>query len=445
MKRKLITTLLASTAIAMAAMSAPAFADEAALAKRMEALEKEMASVKQELATEKAKNEKKSDNGLSIKWEPAPSIKSDDGRFEMNLRGRIYTDAAWISDDVSGADTKATEFRTARLGIEGKAWTNLKYKFEIDFAGGEVEIKDAYIQPKFGDVKITLGQHKTPNSLEEQTSSRYTTFMERAAFTDAFGLAREIGISVATGGDNWTFAVGAFRGADGVSNLDEGTTIAARATFAVVNTDKTKVHLGGSVRWRNKGEDQSDFRYRQRPFAHLSPTRWINTGHMFEKDVLFGIEAAVVHGPFSVQSEYAFVRAEDMDINTSDKFGFSGGYVDFSYFLTGESRKYDAKKGSFGRVSPKHPVLDGGVGAWQIAYRYDMVDLTDTVALNGGGSYTLNGGKQTTHIVGVNWYWNKYMRMMFDYSHSKITNASDVFSPGVNAVDTFSIRAQVDW
>ena len=67
------------------------------------------------------------------------------------------------------------------------------------------------------------------------------------------------------------------------------------------------------------------------------------------------------------------------------------------------------------------------------------------VNLNGGGTYSLMGGKQKTHIIGVNWYWNNYMRMMFDYSHSKITDATDVFSPGFNSVDTFSMRAQVDW
>lgn len=445
---KRMTLLLATTAIALGTLSAPAMADEAALMKRMDALEKELISVKQELADEKAKKEEKKSggNGFSLKWEPAPSIKSDDGRFEMNIRGRIYADAAWIKDDVSGADTKATEFRTARLGIEGKAWKNVKYKFEVAFNGGEVEIKDAYIQPKFGNVKFTIGQAKTPNSLEEQTSSRYTTFMERAAFTDAFGFERMLGLKISTGGENWTLAAGAYRGNDPTSNTDEGTAFAARATFAPINTDDTKLHLGASVRVQKVGMDQSLLRFRQRPFAHLSPTRWVNTGHMFSKDVLFGVEAALVHGPLSVQGEWAWDRATDgTGINTNDKFGFSGGYVDFSYFLTGESRNYEADKGEFGRVSPKHPVTDGGMGAWQVAYRYDTIDLTDTVNLNGGGTYSLMGGKQTTHIIGVNWHWNKYMRMMFDYSHSKITNASDVFAPGFNTVDTFSMRAQVDW
>ncbi len=438
--------LMAGTAMGLALMSNAASAsvlDD--VLDELKAVKARVAELEAQAAEAKKEEDAKKDSGFKIKWEPAPSISSNDGRFEMNIRGRIYADAAWISDDVSSANTKATEFRTARLGIEGKAWNNVKYKFEVAFNGGEVEIKDAYIQPKFGDFKFTIGQQKTPNSLEELTSSRYTTFMERAAFTDAFGFERMLGLAVSTGGENWSFAVGAYRGNDPTSNTDEGTAFAARATFAPVNTDKTKVHLGGSVRFQKIGADQSEIRYRQRPFAHLSSMRWVNTGHMFEKDVLFGVEGAIVHGPLSVQSEWAWVRATDKDTNTSDKFGFSGGYFDVSYFLTGESRNYEAEKGEFGRVSPKHPVLDGGMGAWQIAYRYDMVDLSDTVPLMGGGTFTLHGGEQKSHIIGINWYWNKYMRMMFDYSHSKITDASDVFAPGFNEVDTFSMRAQVDW
>ena len=48
-------------------------------------------------------------------------------------------------------------------------------------------------------------------------------------------------------------------------------------------------------------------------------------------------------------------------------------------FLTGETRSY--KEGEFGRIKVKNPVLGGGKGggwgAWQIAGRYDVIDLTD--------------------------------------------------------------------
>jgi phosphate-selective porin OprO and OprP len=77
--------------------------------------------------------------------------------------------------------------RAARLGIEGTVWKDFGYRFEVDFADDGVEIKDAYIQYDGGGVEparyIRVGQYKTPNSLEELTSSRFITFMERAAIT----------------------------------------------------------------------------------------------------------------------------------------------------------------------------------------------------------------------------------------------------------------------
>ena len=42
-------------------------------------------------------------------------------------------------------DISAVELRRARLGVEGVVYYDWKYKFEIEFAGDEVEIKDAYL------------------------------------------------------------------------------------------------------------------------------------------------------------------------------------------------------------------------------------------------------------------------------------------------------------
>ena len=230
---------------------------------------------------------------IKVKWEPAPSISSPDGKFEMNLRGRILVDSSWISDDDNTIDTKATEFRAARLGIEGKAWKTVKYKFESDFAGNEVDVKDAYLEWKTGPgLKLTVGQFKTPNSLDEQTSSRHISVMERASFTDAFELARRIGVSVGVGGDDWTAKVGAFRGSNGIDEENEGSAYAGRFTYSPKISD-VQTHLGASFRARTAG-DQSDFRYRQRPHQHLSPTRFVNTDRIAEKDFFYGAELGAI-------------------------------------------------------------------------------------------------------------------------------------------------------
>ena len=58
---------------------------------------------------------------------------------------------------------------------------------------------------------------------------------------------------------------------------------------------------------------------------------------------------------------------------------YDGWYIDASWYITGETRNYEASTGEFGRTKVKRPVYggSGGWGAWQIAGRYDVLDLSD--------------------------------------------------------------------
>ena len=451
MKLKQFAALAASTAIATTMVAAPASADS------IQSLQRQIIDLQDQIDNLQAPAAKSEGDCIKVKWEPAPSIKSCDGLFEMNVRGRIFVDAGFISDDDDTMDVEATEFRTARLGIEGKAWKDIKYKAEFDFADNEVDAKDVYLQWKpgwGGGTKLTFGQFKTPNSLEEQTSSRYITFVERASITDAFSLARQIGIGLGWGGEangmGWTLNVGAYRGDMGTGNDHEGTTFAARGTLGPSFND-VDLHLGASVRYRTDGSDTdapgnaglSNFRYRQRPHHHLSSDRFVETPRIAEDDLFYGAELGLVAGPFSIQGEYAWqdvnLNAAGAAVGNGNDPTFSGGYVDVSFFLTGEKRAYSGKKGKFGRIKVNDPVFEGGLGAWQIAYRYDMIDLTDE---------GIQGGEQDTHIIGLNWYLNRHTRMMVNYAISDIENgqiAGPNGADGENEVKGVTIRAQVDW
>ena len=424
-KGKTVSKLLGLTALAgILALPVQAQSVEdlkaqlAALAERIEQLEK---------SQEKTAKIKKA--------EPAMAIATDDGLFEFNIRGRLFSDAAWVSDGDDSMDVKSTEFRTARLGVEGKAWENVKYKFEADFADNEVDMKDAYVQYKSEAGSWTFGQFKTPNSLEEQTSSRHITFMERSSFTDAFGLARMMGIGFGNGGDNWTFKAGVFRGGNNVDAEDEGETFAARGTYGA-KTDNGAWMLGASVRQRSVG-DQSDLRYRQRPHNHLSD-RFVATSRIASKDSFFGLEGAAQMGSFHFATEYGFLSAKDGG-TTGENANFSGGYAEVGFFLTDEEKPLKLSKGTWDRPKVKNPLHAGGIGAWQVAAKYDTIDLSDEGVF---------GGEQDTFIFGVNWYLNRHTRFMANYSHSSVDNAFDVSANGAdgeNNIDALGVRFQVDW
>lgn len=378
------------------------------------------------------------DLDLKVKWKGAPEFSSKDGAFKFKVRGRVMVDYTNADQDyaITGEpDIDATELRRGRLGVEGVVYHDVKYKFEVDFADNEVDVTDAYLQYKGLPVDVTLGQFKTYNSLEEQTSSRYITFMERAAITDAFDLSRQLGAGLSYKKEKWTAAAGIFSGNIGDDAPEEGTTFAARVTAAPILDDRKVVHLGASYRARDNGdyEDLGLYRYRQRAADFHLTDRFVDTGEIGESDDLWGLEAAVVLGSFSVQGEYMQLTSEvptDIDL-TTDSPTYSGWYVSASYFLTGEMRNYD--EGEFDRVHVNRPVFEGGPGAWQIAGRYDTIDLSE------GGCEAC--GEQNTWLIGLNWHLNDYTRLMLNVNQSEIEG-------GVNDgadITGVGLRAQVDW
>ncbi|MCW5954530.1 MAG: hypothetical protein KIT69_19935, partial [Propionibacteriaceae bacterium] len=97
-----------------------------------------------------------------------------------------------------------------------------------------------------------------------------------------------------------------------------------------------------------------------------------------------------------------------------------GGYVEASYFITGESRTsfYRLDKGHFDRVIPfQNFSIDGTHwGAWQVAARYSRLDLN---------SHAINGGVLDDLTGGVNWYLNPVTRVTVNYVWAHLEGVGD--------------------
>jgi phosphate-selective porin OprO and OprP len=414
----------------------------------------------QSVAAAKAKESKHDDLDLKVKWKGAPEFSSKDGKFKMKVRGRIETDYEAIDQDtaITGRpDVSAVEIRRARIGVEGLLYGDIKYKFEVDFAHDETAIKDAYLEylGLMQDLGLRVGHFKTFNSLEHLTSDRFITFMERAAFIDAYELDRQLGAGVIFAKEHYTLAAGVFgpHAEDDTTWLNNVRAGAARVTVAPINNeDHTRVvHLGASWRTRHGAEDARAnpvpandqlFRYRARGADFHLADRFIATPAIFDEDTFWGAEGAVVLGPWSVQGEFGQLHADLASGFVGASPTYNGWYVETSYFLTGEHRNYE--EGEFGRPKVLRPVFAGGPGAWQIAGKYDVLSLSDKATLIATCTMC---GNQNTWLIGVNWWLNDYVRFMFDYNESTITGG---FMNGANVNDGakikgFGTRAQVDW
>lgn len=225
---------------------------------------------------------------------------------------------------------------------------------------------------------------------------------------------------------------------------------------------------------------------------------------------LWGVEGLAVWGPFHVQAEY---QDFDLDLANFAKLAgnarqvrknnqiagvnsvtsnveANGWYVQGSWLVTGESRNYDPVSGTVGKVNPRNSKW----GAWEVAFRYDQVNFDESVNVTGltstaagtatapttfcgdfgatadavGVSQTCtNGGEMTDWTVGVNWYPNKNVKLMFNYTQAEAENklfdgvatATQVAGQGTNynagnhnsksnrerEVDIWAFKAQVDF
>jgi len=403
-----------------------------------------------------------SDLDLKVKWRGAPEFSSADGKFKMKVRGRVQTDYSAIDQDqalTGRPDVNAAELRRARLGVEGVVWGDVFYIVEVDFANDAPALKDAYLEYT-GLAKglgLRAGNFKTPNGLEQMGSANYITFMERAAFVEAWGLDRQIGGGAIYAQDHFTLSAGIF-GPTPFNDekwLEDVKTGAARVTFAPINREVNGVHqvvhLGASWRGREGAEDLRSnpvpandqfFSYRARGADLHLADRFVSTPAIFDQDTFWGLEALVIWKSFSVQGEYTQLEPELAPGFMGSDPTYNGWYVEANWFITGETQNY--QKGVVGRPKVKNPVYQGGYGAWQFAGRYDVLDLADKATVI--ASCTMCG-EQKTWLIGVNWWLNDHTRLQFNYNESDIEGG---FLNGANVNDGakikgFGARAQVDW
>ncbi|MBL26461.1 MAG: porin [Rhodospirillaceae bacterium] len=336
---------------------------------------------------------------------------SPDGRNSIQFGGRVQAEAALYDEDKSYLGD-GTELRRTRIFTQGKVFDDWGFKFELDVATGNASVNDAYIAYLGLDsVTIRVGHEKPPFSLDQFGSAKYITFIERATPV-ALALGRLTGIDASYGGSNFSAMTGLYGESfndDAGSEGDEGWHAVGRVTYAPIAEKTMAVHLGLSAGYEDPRG--STVRFRERPESHVTGARFVDTGNLAGVDSVTRIaaELAAVWGPLSLQGEYLTAtvsRSPRSALPGLDDVTFDGWYAQASYFLTGESRNYDASSGTFGRISPNQAFGDGGWGAWEVAGRYSTIDLSD-------GS--VRGGNESNWSLGLNWYATKNVRFSFNY------------------------------
>jgi len=407
-----------------------------------------------------------------------PSIQSADGRFTANLHGVMQFDAADYQQRTPGpitadfrrgaapADTahardlnSGTNFRRARLGVDGKAFGDWDYNILWEFGGAGEEdaghIQELWIQ--YSGLKpfhARIGAFAPSVGLQDQGSTNGMLFLERAASADiARGLAggdfRE-GAEIWAATD-WWYANAAVTGrvvgvvnsqATGVSQpFDSQLGFIGRLGFLPIKTDDAMLEVGVHGSYVDRPADAlgpdaaaGAARYaitlQERPELRVDGTRLISTAGINARHAIhWGFEASGEIGALFVQSEYDHYEIERMGaapgVGDPD---FHGYYVEGSYILTGEKHRFNAANWAWDAPGVNHPfsLADGTWGAFELAGRYSDVDLNYHAGPPGTApaADAVRGGEQKIWSGGVNWYPNTFVRFMLDYQDVKIERLS---------------------
>ncbi|MDD2767660.1 MAG: porin [Methylococcus sp.] len=439
-------------------------AEMQALSEKLDKQKSELAKTQADVAKATSVVKKDKDEAKVHMGSKGLEFESADGNFKASFGGRaqIASQVNWDQNHFAANNQSpyllddGTTFRRARIFTEGTLYKDYDWRLEYDFVRGSgvtsTGLTDVFLKVKaLAPFELTLGQFKEPFSLESVTSNRYTTFMERSlpgnAFVE-FANPYMIGADFFGRGelfDNaWTGRVAFQTEPVGPGNPNNSTTsgnsnrnnyagntgygATGRFTYLPLQFSHDELlHTGASLGYRTPNNNityangvpnlrNGGMAFGSQPDTSVDRTSFWNTGNLTDPKngkvldhfTRVNLELAGVYGPFSIQGEYFRTQISGAGYGPNDLL--QGYYAFGSVFLTGESRPYDKKRGAFGRVEPKGNFDFSGEnwGAWELAYRWDYLDMN---------SENINGGRGQIGTLGLNWYINPRIKWMNNYVH----------------------------
>jgi len=388
---------------------------------------------------------------LVIKTKGGLEVGTTDKEFSFKINGRLQVDA----DSFDGFYTKngeradETYLRRARLEISGVAFTDWGYTFERNFGDDSSNWREMAIHYNgWEPVQISVGRIRPTFGLEWATSSKWITAIERSALSDLAPWVNSEegeGIRVRTTVGMFHGEAGAYR-QDGDMLEDENgannTSFVLRGVIAPIVEKDQVLHLGASFGQRDLEEGYLE---RIRPRLSVRGTtedsangnRATFGGTRTDgSDQVWGLEAAYMIGPFSVQGEYRTRTVDAME--GFEDLEATGYNVQLAYTLTGESRSYKLDGGKFDKIKPENK----RTGAWEVFYRFEDITVDKTGVLPSGYVGALDSAKAgaKTHTVGVNWYANEAVKISANYLKTSVDDV--VNANGDDDGDAISLRAQ---
>lgn len=447
MKSKIIM----SVAFAASLMAQPAYSvTEAEFYKMQEQLQNALMKINaMEQSMKQGKGKKsgvvktKSKKGLTINTSGGGiKVKSGDQKFSIGGRLMMDYDSMDSGHQTENKSFSDMEWRRTRINIKGSINKHWSYKATYDFNSEKdsANLDEGYIKydTKNG-FAITAGKTKADMMLEQRTSSKWISTIERGLLN---AMNEKVNYLVGKPGDGAGVKLSFYDKASRFSGA-----------ISVFDAYKNDTDDDNDMIWHTTARLNYSPKMGKNQFGHFgisygvadykgeSADVALQLGiHQGDKTTLadaaagditnLGVEAAYVNGPFSVQAEY-FDNETELE-NGSKGYEWDGFYGQLSYILTGETRGYKWKGAKFDKVKPK-----GNMGAVELVLRYEDISVDDADE----GTVAASEVDVDRTVIGVNWYVNKTVKFMANYSSVSLDNE---VNPGgtTEDLDSFQLRAQ---
>ena len=330
-----------------------------------------------------------------------------------------------LSGDVREVKGRDVFLRRARISYSGETKSNIAYN--IHYNVSDSSLHKAYITLPIGEgMSFTVGKDGEPFMMEDLTSSKALTFLERNLFTDAITADKVTNFTMRFDGrlDKEDAKAGisiAYSNPD-PSPLDEDgndlyvTTV--RAFYLPYFQDYNNLlHIGGALSTGRIEQDTLTNYLDLNPLGSPATQRYRHPNNPFvaSNETLVGTEFYYVSNEFSLQAE-SFLRHLDPGTlynsdgsvfidSTGDSIDVYGSYIQATYTLTGESRGYSLKKGTPGMLKPN------GSLAIEIAGRLETVSFSQASTLTGDDVES----KAESTLLGLNFYFDDNVKLAFNY------------------------------
>lgn len=357
--------------------------------------------------------------------------------LRINFDGAKYFDKSAYNKLGDGVTIRRMRFAMKTLLY--KHWTG---EVDLDFAGGNLEIKDAFLGYRSTPHQyyFKAGYFKEPISMETTTTSRYQTFIEEPYMTE-FAPARQLGVNLSKWGTHYLVVGGVhFQDIEEAelttwsqdenknNGTDEGISYTGKLVLRPINRDNKVVHLGVAASWRKpktSWEVPDAYRISMRDMTSINRKKYLDTDNIpfVESYTIFGSELSAAFNHIKFSGEYISTKLNRQ--TGHENYKASGMYASLSYLVFGGKYSYNTEEGEFSQVTRGR-----SWGDVEVAVRYDYVNLNDKTA-------SIMGGSANAFTFGVSYHANPNVKFMLNYSainHDRYANGKGKLYVGRDAL-----------